>query len=52
VALTAYAGREHRLRGSEAEYNEYVVKPVDAEVLASVVRSLASDSGPPMVEAG
>jgi PAS domain S-box-containing protein len=44
VALTAYAGPEHRRRGNEAGCDRYIVKPVDAEILASLVRSLATQA--------
>jgi signal transduction histidine kinase/CheY-like chemotaxis protein len=40
VALTAYAGQEHRRRGDQSGCSAYVAKPVDAEALAGVVRSL------------
>jgi PAS domain S-box-containing protein len=43
VALTAYAGQEHRRRADQSGCSAYVAKPVDSEALASVVRRLASD---------
>jgi CheY-like chemotaxis protein len=40
VALTAYAGDSHRQAALRAGFSEHLEKPVDPELLVSVVSSL------------
>jgi CheY-like chemotaxis protein len=41
VALTAYAGADHRARALDAGFQVHAAKPVEADELASLVRRLA-----------
>jgi CheY-like chemotaxis protein len=44
VAVTAYAGVEHRLHALHAGFDEHVAKPVDPDHLARVMAQVASSS--------
>jgi signal transduction histidine kinase/DNA-binding response OmpR family regulator len=46
VALTGYGQDEDRRRSQEAGFNEHLVKPVDPDVLQSLLASLSDRPGP------
>jgi PAS domain S-box-containing protein len=45
IAVTAYAGEEHRTRALAAGYNAYVMKPVDAARLVRIIERLLTHKG-------
>jgi DNA-binding response OmpR family regulator len=45
VAMTGYGSDEDRAAGKNAGFDEYLVKPVDLDILREWLRSRAGESG-------
>jgi DNA-binding response OmpR family regulator len=45
VAMTGYGSDEERAAGTDAGFDEYLVKPVDLDFLRERLRSRAGESG-------
>lgn len=47
IAISGYGQADDRRRSKEAGFNHHLVKPVDHEVLAALLRSITPDDGKP-----